>query len=40
MADVVNVGDLVQVAIDGNLCSISGTAPMQARAAEKTVILS
>ena len=36
----VNAGDLVQVAIDGNLCSVQGAATLQQRAAEKTIILS
>jgi hypothetical protein len=36
----VNAGDLVQVAIDGNLVSVQGSAILQPRAAEKTVILS
>jgi len=32
-------GDLVQVTIDGNLCSVQGAATLQRRAATKTVIL-
>lgn len=35
----VSTGDLVQVAIDGNLCSVQGAANLQQRAAEKTVII-
>lgn len=34
-----SAGDLVQVTIDGNLCSVQGPATLQQRAAEKTVIL-
>ncbi len=33
-------GELVQISIDGNLCSITGSATLQRRSAEKTVILS
>ena len=36
----VAAGDLIQVAIDGNLCTVTGAATLQQRAAEKTVILS
>jgi hypothetical protein len=39
-SNTVNQGQLVQIAIDGNLASVQGAATLQARAAEKTVILS
>ena len=38
-SNTVNAGDLVQVAIDGNLASVTGAATLQQRAATKTVIL-
>ena len=40
VSDRVNAGDLVQVAITGNLVSVQGTAALQRLAAEKTIILS
>ncbi len=38
-SNTVTGGDLVQITIDGNLCSVQGDATLQRRAAEKTVIL-
>ena len=35
----VNSGDLVQIAISGNLASVQGSATLQRRSAVKTVIL-